>query len=90
MRFRKTLSALALLAALAGPVASFAAPDDHDHDHRYYDRVHRDYHHWDAREDAAYRHWLAERHRHYVEFARLRAEDQRLYWQWRHDHPNFR
>jgi len=90
MRIYKAVSSVVLLAALALPVATFAR-DDHDHDHRYYDRYHHDYHRWDAREDAAYRHWMeAERHRRYVDYSHLRAEDQRAYWAWRHDHPNWR
>jgi hypothetical protein len=94
-RTSKALSSFALLAALAVPVASFAAPvpddhHDHDRDHRYYDRSHKDYHRWDTHEDAAYRHWTQENHRHYTNFGHLRAEDQRRYWAWRHDHPQWR
>jgi len=85
----KRLSSFVLLAALALPVASFARDDhDHDRDHRYYDRAHKDYHRWDAHEDAAYRRWAEENHRHYVDFSRLRREDQERYWAWRHDHPD--
>ena len=86
-RVMKAVGSLALLAALAAPVTSFA--EDH-HDHRYYDREHHDYHRWDAHEDAAYRHWLDSNHRHYVDYGRLRAEDQRRYWAWRHDHADWR
>ena len=40
------------------------------------DEPRRDYHRWDAREDRAYRAWLAERHRAYIEYRRLNQHDQ--------------
>lgn len=69
---------------------------DHDKDHdkskdkRFYDRAHRDYHGWNRDEDGAYRRWLAERHRKYMEFGRLPAGQQQAYWKWRHSHPDAR
>jgi hypothetical protein len=51
-----------------------------------YDRDHRDYHVWNSREDGEYRRYLAERHRRYLTYARLRREQQRAYWRWRHTH----
>ena len=67
---------------------------DHDRDkereHRYYDKAHRDYHQWNANEDTAYRRWMAERHRKYMEFGRLSAGQQQAYWKWRHSHPDAR
>jgi len=90
MRIGKIAASLTLLASLAMPLATFAQDHHYDHDRRYYDREHKDYHHWDAREDAAYRHWAEENHRHYVDFNRLNARDQQRYWAWRHEHPNWR
>jgi hypothetical protein len=54
---------------------------------RVYDEYHSDYHDWNDREDRAYRLWLAERHYEYREYARLNIEQQREYWNWRHNHP---
>lgn len=54
---------------------------------RVYDEYHSDYHHWNDREERAYRMWLAERHYEYREYARLNKEEQRDYWNWRHNHP---
>jgi hypothetical protein len=90
MHFGRKLSSLVLLASLAVPVATFAQDhhDDHNRDHRYYDRGHKDYHNWDSREDGAYRRWLADNHRSYREFGRLNGHDQQRYWAWRHDHPD--
>ena len=54
----------------------------------YHDEGHNDEHHWDSHEDRAYRIWAKEQHRKYVEFSKLKAEDQRAYWAWRHEHSD--
>ena len=54
---------------------------------RYYDEYHNDYHRWDAGEDHAYRVWLRERRYEFREYNRLSRDEQRDYWNWRHDHP---
>jgi hypothetical protein len=56
---------------------------------RYYDRDRKEYHSWDDREDSAYRKWMTkERHATYRPFAKLKANEQREYWKWRHEHPD--
>jgi hypothetical protein len=55
---------------------------------RIYDEYHHDYHHWDAREDRAYRLYFSDRGIEYREYSRLRPDEQRAYWNWRHDHPD--
>lgn len=57
-------------------------------DRVYHDADHNDDHHWDDREDHAYRAWVKETHRKYHDFAKLKVEEQRQYWAWRHDHPD--
>jgi hypothetical protein len=91
---------LLLTAALAAPLAVNAATSrfnipgqeehrrDDDNRNRYYDRQHRDYHHWDDNEDRSYRVYLGERHRDYRPFAEVRESDRRAYWSWRHRHPD--
>jgi hypothetical protein len=54
----------------------------------YHDAAHNDDHHWDAHEDKAYRIYVKENHRHYANFAKLKAEDQQAYWAWRHEHSD--
>jgi len=50
------------------------------------DRNHGDYHAWNEGEDSAYRQFLAARRRGYRAFFKLRIEEQREYWAWRHSH----
>jgi hypothetical protein len=54
---------------------------------RYYDEYHADYHTWNSGEIGAYRVWIGERHYEYRDYNRLSREQQRDYWNWRHDHP---
>ena len=57
-------------------------------DRVYHDRDANDDHRWDRHEDRAYRIWLHENHRAYRDFARMREEDRRAYWHWRHEHSD--
>jgi hypothetical protein len=79
-----------LSAALMAPIAmapTALLAEDH-HDRSYHDRDHHDDHHWNKHEDRAYRMWVKENHRRYRNFNKLRAEDQRAYWAWRHEHSD--
>ena len=53
---------------------------------RYYDPVYSDYHPWRGPEVGYYNQWLVETHHPHVEYRRLRPEEQRNYWTWRHSH----
>jgi len=88
MRF---LNSILLSAALLAPVALTPVvlrADDRDRDRVYRDEKFHDEHHWNDHEGRAYRMWVRERHRRYVDFDRLRAEDQAAYWAWRHEHSD--
>ena len=76
------LTASVLLPYAVRPVVLFAE------EHHYHDSDHNDDHAWNNREDRAYRTWVKENHRKYVEFPKLREEDQRAYWNWRHQHSD--
>ncbi|GAC1662069.1 MAG: hypothetical protein NVS9B4_15230 [Candidatus Acidiferrum sp.] len=80
---------LLLAAAIVAPaiVVNAAQPQELRRE-RIYDRYHHDYHEWDDREDRAYRRYLAERHKHYLEYKRQQRRDQLNYWRWRHHHPD--
>jgi len=83
-RFLKT----ALLgAALLAPIALTPTVLRAD-DRKYHDEKNNDDHVWNAHEDRAYRIWVKDNHRKYVDFAKLRAEDQQSYWAWRHEHSD--
>jgi hypothetical protein len=84
---RRFLSNALLTAALLGPIA-IAPAVLLAQDRVYHDAEHNDDHHWDAHEDRAYRVWVKENHRHYQNFAKIRVEDQRAYWAWRHEHSD--
>jgi hypothetical protein len=83
-RTYRTMGTILLAAATLAPLALSGCAARV----RVYDDYHADYHYWDGREDRAYRAWLAERHYEYREYARLNREEQREYWNWRHNHPN--
>jgi hypothetical protein len=55
---------------------------------RYYDTNEKDYHVWTTTEDRAYRVYLGEVHRDYVEFPKVKVVEQREYFKWRHGHPD--
>jgi hypothetical protein len=81
---KNLMTSLFLAAALVAPVATFAAAPQE----RVYDREHKDYHHWDDHENAAWHRFLAENHRDEHEFAKAKRQEQAEYWNWRHSHPD--
>jgi hypothetical protein len=82
-RIKGFLGTLVLGAAMIAPVlASGCAAHT-----RYYDEYHTDCHTWNNGEVGAYRVWVGERHYEYRDYNRLSREQQRDYWNWRHEHP---
>lgn len=59
-----------------------------EHARVFRDKERNEDHHWDAKEEKAYRMWLKENHRKYRDFAKTKEEDQRQYWAWRRDHSD--
>ncbi len=55
---------------------------------RYYDPGYKEYHNWNANEDRAYRMYLQEQKRDYVEFPKTTETQRTEYWKWRHNHPD--
>jgi hypothetical protein len=55
---------------------------------RVYDEYHSDYHHWDHNEDLAYHHYYDEHHESYRDYNKLNKDEQKNYWNWRHEHPD--
>ena len=80
------LSSLLLAAALASSLAGFACASHHYY--RVYDPYYTDYHVWNDQEDRAYRMYLQENRREYVEYPKVKTTEQTEYWKWRHEHPD--
>jgi len=53
-----------------------------------YDHEHKDAHKWDGREDAAYHQYLNEQHKDNRDYKNLNDQEQKDYWNWRHQHPD--
>jgi hypothetical protein len=89
----KIVNGLLLGAALMVPVAlraddSKSTTTTTTTTNRYYDSDAKDYHQWTPSEDHAYRVYLGEQHRDYVEFPKEKVTEQREYFKWRHGHPD--
>jgi hypothetical protein len=82
---------LALLFALSlAPVLNTGCAVRVSSGYRVYDPYHSDYHTWNDGETVYYNQWVVENHREHRDFRKLRKEDQKRYWNWRHDHPDHR
>ena len=80
----RVLGRLLLGMALVTPVTLQADHEVKVKVKRYYDRDAKDWHEWNEREERAYRRYLEEKHMERADWARLRREQQREYWLWRH------
>ena len=85
---QRYLSAFVLTAGLVATGSVVTARAAQDVQVRVYDPGHKDYHNWDDREDRDYRHYLEEHHEQYRKYDKLKAKEQRDYWDWRHSHPD--
>jgi hypothetical protein len=84
MNGKSGFGALLLAAALASSLASVGCAEHH---YRVYDPYYTDYHVWNHDEVVYYNRWAAENHRDpNRDFRRLRPEEQKEYWTWRHNH----
>ena len=52
-----------------------------------YDPYYGDYHVWTDPEPLYYNQWIIETHRPHRDFRKLRPQQQREYWNWRHSRP---
>jgi hypothetical protein len=85
--FRSSL----LAAALLSPVGITDCAAHVGVGYRVYDPGYRDYHVWSDHEGVYYRQWAIETRRdNRRDFRKLKPDEQREYWNWRHDHPNDR
>ena len=83
------ISSLFLAAALAPLVVSTACAEHHYY--RAYDPYYSDYHVWNHDEATYYNQWAREYHRDpHRDFRKLPPNEQREYWNWRHNHGDHR
>ena len=57
--------------------------------YRVYDPYHNDYHRWDNHETVYYHQWVVENHRDDRDFRKLNKDEQKRYWDWRHEHHDY-
>jgi hypothetical protein len=55
---------------------------------RIYDPYRSDYHSWNHDEDGYYHRWESEGHYDHRDFHDRTPDEQKRYWQWRHDHDH--
>ena len=85
LRFKRCLGALAVSASLAMSAISVGCAARVGY--RVRDPYYNDYHVWDNNENGYYNQWSTETHRDpHRDFRRLKPQEQREYWTWRHAH----
>jgi hypothetical protein len=78
---RRVMIALLITGAIASPIAvTGCAP------HRYYDPYYHDYHPWNHVEIVFYQRWEVETRRDHRDWDSRNGDEQREYWNWRHNH----
>ena len=82
------LATIALGVALLSPVV-LAGCAEHA-TVRLYDPYYNGYRAWNDHEAVYYRQWVVETRRPYRDFHKLPPPEQREYWAWRHNHPDYR
>ncbi len=59
------------------------------HYYRAYDPYHNDYHAWDNHETVYYQQWAVQTHHDpHHDYRKLNHDEQKQYWDWRHQHEN--
>ena len=81
-RFKHLASAV----LLAAPLLIAGCYERTSYGYRVYDNGYGDYHVYDRNEAVFYTQWVVETHRPHRDFKKLKDDDRREYWKWRHDH----
>jgi hypothetical protein len=83
---KRCLSSILMAGALATPVIITGCAARVGVGYRVYDPYYRDYHVWDDHERGYYQQWTVETHRDpHRDFRKLKHEQQKEYWSWRHN-----
>ncbi len=83
-RRNRGLSLLLLGAVLSAPLLTSACSEHR----RVYDPYDNDYHAWNHNEDIEYHQWIVINHRADRPYKQLNKDDQKAYWEWRHNQSN--
>ncbi len=83
-RFKQTLGTIFLGTSLLLAIANVGCSGRV----RVYDSYHSDWHTWDHNEDVQYRAYLNEHHEPYRDYNKLDKNQQKDYWNYRHEHPD--
>ena len=83
LKLKQSLGSILLAGALFTAVGCSASVG-----YRVYDPYRSDYHVWNRDEGVYYDRWVGETHRPHTDYKRLKPEDQKSYWNWRHDHDD--
>jgi len=84
---KKFIGTFLIAGALALPLATVGCGAEH---RGYYnDPYYHDRHRWDNNEIVYYNQWTVETHHDpHIEFRHLHRNDQKAYWEWRHQHDH--
>ena len=82
-RIPRYLSSILLGVAVLSPVVVSGCAAHASY--RVYDTGHSDYHVWDSNEVVYYQRWEGETHRDHREFRKRNGDEQKEYWNWRHN-----
>ncbi|MBZ5653389.1 MAG: hypothetical protein LAO18_23245 [Acidobacteriia bacterium] len=74
------LSSLLLAAAFLAPAVTTGCAA-----RTYHDPYYNDSHRWDRNEKDRYQRWIVENHRDNRDFRKLNRDEQKQYWDWRHN-----
>lgn len=81
----KLLTSFALSAAFASAMALAGCSARVSTGYRMHDGYYNDDHVWDNNELVFYSRWENDTHRRHEDFRRRNADEQREYWNWRHN-----
>ncbi len=80
MRLSNIILSLILMTGTAAASASLTGCAT-----RVYDPYYHDYHTWNHGEDVYYSRWENETHRQHEDFRKRNSDEQKQYWDWRHN-----
>jgi hypothetical protein len=79
---------LASAVLIAAPILAVGCAAHTSYGYRVYDPGYSDYHVYDRNEEVYYNRWTVETNRPHRDFRKLRDDEKREYWKWRHEHQD--